>query len=469
MSSSGPLFFPIAIAAGVLVLSILVFVHELGHFIAAKACKFKVLAFAIGFGRPIFKYKHGDTEYRINSIPFGGYVAMEGNAQEEESGSGADANAKEAQSSAPKSKEDIIGAGDNSKPIWQRAVVALAGPVANFIFALLTLWVAFVYGVDRPAYMDSTKIGIVINKSAGQEAGFLAGDSILSINGEKVSTWEQVQTMMAQQLVSYDITVARGNEIIEKNIQIEKSGARMPKDPTGGLIPARFPPVIGRVAQGGAAYNVLEAGDSIISINGVHIFSFDQFAFIMMEYKPENGPVKIAIKRSGEPMDLELTPLFDSTRNRYLLGIEPAPEPTKFVSYGPIAALTPTMAKSWEYTTMIFDVLGKLFTGKVSANQLAGPLNIIPISGMMAFQGFSSILNFMALIGINLAVLNLMPLVITDGGLLMFLGIEAVRRKPLSVKVQVLINKIFLMLFLALFLFVSYNDILRLPDFLRLR
>ena len=464
--TSGPLFFALSILIGVLVLSILVFVHELGHFIAAKACKFKVLAFAIGFGRPLFKYKRGDTEYRINSIPFGGYVAMEGSAPEEEEG-GADGDKKGGESVAAKPKEDIVGAGDTSKPIWQRAVVALAGPVANFIFALVTLWVAFVYGVDRPAFMDSTKIGVVINKSAGHEAGFLAGDSILSINGEKVNTWEQVQTMMAQQLGDYNITVARDGEILEKNLHIEKSGARMPKDPTGGLIPARFPPVIGRVMPDGSAQNVLEAGDSIISINGVNVFSFDQFAFIMMDYDPQSGPVQIAIVRGGEPIDLELTPKFDSTRNRYLLGIEPAPEPTKFVSYGPIAALGPTMTKSWEYTTMIFDVLGKLFSGKVSANQLAGPLNIIPISGLMAFQGFSSILNFMALIGINLAVLNLMPLVITDGGLLMFLGIEAVRRKPLSVKVQLLINKIFIMLFLALFLFVSYNDILRLPDFVR--
>ena len=316
--------------------------------------------------------------------------------------------------------------------------------------------------------MDSTRIGVVVNKSAGQEAGFLAGDSILSINGEKVNTWEQVQTLMAQQLGNYNITVARGSEVLEKNLYIEKSGARMPKDPTGGLIPARFPPVIGRVMPGGSAQNVLEAGDSIVSINGAGVFSFDQFAFIMMEYDPQSGPVEIVVKRGGESIDLELTPAFDSTRNRYLLGIEPAPEPTKFVSYGPIAALSPTMAKTWEYTTMIFDVIGKLFSGKVSANQLAGPLNIIPISGMMAFQGFSSILNFMALIGINLAVLNLMPLVITDGGLLVFLGIEAVRGKPLPVKAQLLINKIFIMLFLALFLFVSYNDVLRLPDFLRL-
>ena len=135
------MFFALAIVIGILVLSVLVFVHELGHFIAAKACKFKVLAFAIGFGRPLLKYKRGDTEYRINSVPFGGYVAMEGSAEEE---SGADGDSeKSADSVISKPKEDIVGAGDNSKPIWQRAVVALAGPAANFVFALITLWVAF--------------------------------------------------------------------------------------------------------------------------------------------------------------------------------------------------------------------------------------------------------------------------------------------------------------------------------------
>jgi regulator of sigma E protease len=460
------LFFVLAIVVGLLVLGILVFVHELGHFLAAKACKFKVLAFAIGFGRPLWKHKRGDTEYRINAIPFGGYVAMAGNNPDEETSS--DGMSETVNGNQSQEKEDIVGAGDNSKPIWQRAVVAIAGPLANFVFALLTLWVMFIYGVDRPAFMDSTRVGVVVNNSAGQEAGFKAGDSILSINGEPVNTWEQVQNLIAQQLGDYNIKVQRGQETLEMGLYIEKSGPRMPKDPTGGLLPARFLPVVGKVMPGGSAENSLKAGDTIVSINETHVFSFDQFAFIMMDYDPQNGPVEITLKRGGEVVGVELTPAFDSTRNRYLLGIEPAPEITKFVKYGPIAAIGPTIAKSWEFTTMIFDVLGKLVNGKVSANQLAGPLNIIPISGFMAFQGFSNILNFMALIGINLAVLNLMPLVITDGGLLMFLGIEAIRKKPLPVKAQLLINKIFIILFLALFLFISYNDVLRLPDFLRL-
>jgi len=455
--------FILAVAIGIVVLSLLVFVHEFGHFIAAKLCKFKVLAFAVGFGKPLWKYKRGDTEYRLNSIPFGGYVAMAGAAGEGEGDS-----ADPASGETPAPKEDIVGAGDSSKPIWQRALVALAGPVANFIFAVATLWVMFIYGVDRPAFMDSTKIGAVISNSAADSAGFLPGDSIEAINGEIVSTWEQVETRLAQQLKHYNITLWRSSKVIDLDLNIERTGARLSAAPTGGLLPARFPPVIGAVSPGSSADKTLAAGDTILSLNGIAVASFDQFALAMRGYDPESGPVAVDVKRGGEPLSFELAPKYDSAENRYLIGLQPAAGPTRVIRYGPIAAIGPTMKKSWEYTVMIFDVLAKLTSGDVSANQLAGPLNIIPVSGLMALQGLSNILNFMALIGVNLAVLNLMPLVITDGGLLVFLAIEAVRRKPLPVPVQAIINRIFIALFLALFAFVSFNDIQRFPDIFKI-
>jgi regulator of sigma E protease len=450
------LFFVLSIVIGLLVLSLLVFVHELGHFIAAKACKFKVLAFAIGFGKPLFKWQKGDTEYRINAIPFGGYVAMA--ADEEEGGDN---------TGDSRPKEDIVGAGASFYPIWQRAIVALAGPVANFVFAILTLWVVFIYGIDRPTFLDSSKIGIVLSGSPADHAGFLAGDSIIAINGEPVSSWEQVEMRLAHQLSNYDFTILRGGDKINLMLQMERSGARLPKNPTGGLHPARYPPVIGGIIPRGSAEKILEIGDTLLAINGIEVNSFDRFAMIMREYNPEAGPVSIDIKRKHETMNVLIIPTYDSTQNRYLLGVEPAPENKRTVRYGPIAALGPTMAKTWEYTTMIFDVLAKLISGEVSTKQLAGPLNIIPVSGIMAFQGLSNILNFMALIGVNLAVLNLLPLVITDGGLLMFLGIEAIRRKPLSIQTQAAINKVFLALFIALFLYVTFNDLQRMPDIFR--
>jgi regulator of sigma E protease len=453
-----PFFLILAIIIGLLVLSILVFVHELGHFLAAKACKIRVNAFALGFGKALFKWTRGETEYRVNAIPFGGYVAM------------ADGDNPVGETMGGGAKNGSADENDfNSKPIWQRAAVALAGPVANFVFAIITLWVVFIHGVDRPAYMDSSAIGVVIADSPADSAGFLAGDSVVAINGEAVGSWEQVESRLAQQLDSYLITVLRGGEFMELELRIEKFGARLPKNPTGGLLPARYPPVIGGIMPKSSAETAgLNVGDTILSINGTEVASFDRFAAIMRKYDPEGGPASLSIKRGGETMNVLVIPAFDSAQNRYLLGVEPAAGPTKLVRYGPIAAIGPTMAKTWEYTVMIFDVLGKLTSGKVSAKQLAGPLNIIPVSGMMAFQGLSTILNFMALIGINLAVLNLLPLVITDGGLLMFLGIEAIRGRPLPAQAQAAINKVFIVLFLALFLFVSFNDIQRLPDFLRL-
>ena len=444
------LYFALAIIIGLLVLSVLVFVHELGHFIAAKSCKIRVLAFAIGFGRTLWSFKRGGTEYRVNAIPFGGYVQMAGDSPTQER----------------------TGAPDEyySKPIWQRAAVALAGPAANLVFAVFTLWAAFIYGMDRPLFLDSSKIGVVMKGSPAEAAGFLAGDSIVSINGAAVSSWEQVDAPLSQQLGSgYKIVVTRAGTPVELDLRVERTGARLPKMPSGGLLPARYPPIIGGVKPKSAADGLLEPGDTLLALKNVPVSSFDHFAILMREYDPDGElAADINIKRGSELMHVFVIPAYDSAAGRFLLGIEPAPEPTRVVRYGAITALGPTMSKTWEYSAMIFDVLGKLTSGKVPASQLAGPLNIIPVSGMMAFQGLSSILNFMALIGINLAVLNLLPLVITDGGLLMFLIIEAIRGRPLSAESQAAVNKVFIILFLALFLFVTFNDLKRLPDLFRL-
>ncbi|MFP4012611.1 MAG: RIP metalloprotease RseP [Chitinispirillaceae bacterium] len=440
--------FTLSILIGIPVLGILVFVHELGHFLVAKACKINVLTFSLGFGAPILKKEWKGTEYRISAIPFGGYVRMAGENPEEE------------KSGAP---DEFT-----SKPIYQRALVALAGPVANVLFAMLLLWVAFMYGVKRPLYLDSTMVGAVVENSAADKAGFLPKDSILSLNGEPMEGWEEIETHLGQQMKEYEFVVKREGQKIKLDMKLERSGPRIPQDPTGGLLPPSLPSVVGNFSENSVAKDRLQKGDTILSVNGTEVTCFEQFAMIVGKYQPADSAINIGIKREKQAFDVDLTPRFDSTHNRYLLGIGPAEPDSRYISYGPAEAAKHMVSKSWEFTTMIFDVVGKLFSGQVSANQLAGPLGIIPASGLMALQGFSEILNFMALIGINLAVLNLMPLVITDGGLLMFLGLEAVRGKPLTLKTQTLINKIAMIFFLALFLFVSFNDVRRLPDFLRI-
>jgi regulator of sigma E protease len=174
------------------------------------------------------------------------------------------------------------------------------------------------------------------------------------------------------------------------------------------------------------------------------------------------------VRRGNSLVNAVIAPEFKRDAKRYLIGIAPQTPPTMKVRYPLGEAVPKTFHKSWEYTTMIFDVIGKLISKQVPPQQLAGPVGIVQMSGLVAMGGLSPVLDFMALIGINLAVLNVLPLVITDGGVLLFLLIESIRRKPLSVKNQMLINRIAIAFFIFLFLFVTYNDIKRIPELLKL-
>jgi regulator of sigma E protease len=187
-----------------------------------------------------------------------------------------------------------------------------------------------------------------------------------------------------------------------------------------------------------------------------------------MHYDSLSGPLRFVVRRGDSLVIAVITPKFKHDANRYLIGIAPQAPRTIKVRYPMAGAVSKTFQKSWEYTTMIFDVIGKLVSKQVPPQQLAGPVGIVQMSGLVAMGGLSPVLDFMALIGINLAVLNVMPLVITDGGLLLFLLIETIRRKPLSVKNQMMINRIAIAFFIFLFLFVTYNDIKRIPELLKL-
>lgn len=440
----------LSILLGVLVLGVLVFIHELGHFLAAKSCKIKVLAFSLGFGTPIFKKTVGDTEYRISSIPFGGYVKMAGENPEE-------------QTEGQSSPDDFP-----SKPIWQRAFVAVAGPAANFLSAMAMLWGMYLWGVDKPLYLENTLVGAVADSSMAQQAGMLPGDSIISINGKGVSSWDDIQSIFAQQEVNYSITYSRDGKtgdavLVNKNNY--KGG--LPKEPTMGLFPP-LPAVIASVLDSSAAAQAgFLAGDTVRMIDSQKVYSWFHLTTII-ENARSDTPLNILVSRGGKLLSLSVTPRYSETEKRKLLGIQVAEGDTRIVRYPMGEAISNALDKTWEYTIMIFDVIGKLASRRVPASQLSGPVGIIPASGFMVMQGLSHLLNFMALIGINLAVLNLMPLVITDGGLILFLIIEAIRRKPLSVKLQSVVNRIAIAFFLLLFLFVTFNDVMRLPDIFRM-
>jgi regulator of sigma E protease len=439
----------ISIVLGLLVLGVLVFIHELGHFLAAKSCKIKVLAFSLGFGTPIFKKKVGDTEYMISSIPFGGYVKMAGeNPEERTEGQG--------------SPDDFP-----SKPIWQRAFVAIAGPAANIISAMVMLLGMYLWGVDKPVYLENTLVGAVADSSMAEQAGIMPGDSIVSINGKNVTSWDEIQKAFAQQEVSYTVTYSRNGTIGKASIVNTNSKVGLPENPLMGLFPP-LPAVIASVLKSSAASEAgLLAGDTVRMIDSQNVYSWFHLTSIVEDAKDETA-LNVIVSRNGKEVSLSVTPRYSETEKRKLLGIQVAEGDTRIVRYPLGEAIDRALKKTWEYTIMIFEVIGKLVSRRVSASQLSGPVGIIPASGLMAMQGFSQLLDFMALIGINLGVLNLMPLVITDGGLLLFLLIEAIRRKPLSIKVQSIINRIAIAFFLMLFLYVTFNDVMRLPDIFKL-
>ena len=429
------------IIVGLLILGILIFVHELGHFLAAKACRIRVFTFSLGFGPALLKKQIGETEYRISAIPFGGYVKMAGESSEDEDIKG--------------NKEEYL-----SHPVWQRAIVAASGPLFNVIFAFLFLWIANVYGIEQPLFMDDTTVGAVVPGSVAQNAGFLAGDSIIAINDNAINSWDDIQKFFLYGEKNYIVKISRGGEILALNLQLNrKKGERYAA--MAGLAPV-VPAVIGAVSENSAAQAAgLLTGDTIVFAYGDTLRSAIQLNIITENWRPENGPIEIGVKRSAGAFSTVVTPEFDSTSQRYLLGIAFATPPTHKIRYSPISAINRSGEQMWEFTTLIFRVLHGLTTGRAAAGDLAGPVGIIQISGQVAHQDLSTILIFMAMLGVNLALINLLPLVITDGGQLLFLMVEAIRRKPLIPKTQGLINMIAVIFFITLFIMLTFNDVLR--------
>jgi regulator of sigma E protease len=433
----------LSVVIGILVLGFMVIIHELGHFGAAKACGIRVLAFSIGFGRVLLKKEINGTEYRLSAVPFGGYVKMAGEQPDDER----------------------TGAEDEfqMRPKWQRAVVAVAGPLANYISAVVMLWVMFMYGVDRPTYYERPLIGFVADSSAAADAGIMAGDSIVSMNGRPVRSWDDMENRFLTGSAAYDLLLVRNGGEHRVVMRKDPKGNETRAQPPFGMLPA-FPAIIGRVNDTlPAAAAGLKAGDTVLSIDNVPVCSWFQISDLVQ--KGGAGAARqVTVARQQAKLTVRVVPRFDPASKRKILGIEMGKPAARKVRYAPAQAFDLCLEKARDFTVMIFEVLGKLVSREVSAKELAGPVGIIPASGIIALQGVAPILNFMALISINLAVLNLFPLVITDGGVLLFLLIETIRRRPLSINTQIAVNRFAIAFFIVLFLYITLNDIGRMPQ-----
>ena len=439
----------------IIAISVLVVIHEYGHFWVARRCGVKVIRFSVGFGKPFWSVRdrHG-TEFSIAPLPLGGYVKM----------------VDEREGPVP---EALLDQAFTRKPAWQRIAIASAGPIANFIFAFAAYWFLAVAGTTGVAPV----VGKLTPDGAADMAGIRSGDEILAINGEEVSTWQEVNW----QLVSYigeDTTLnlrllsdEGGQREVQIPVQHWLSDQDMP-DPMSslGLEPRRLAlaPVIGTVEDGGAAAAAgMQVGDHVLSVNGRPVESWTQWGD---EIQIAAGrTLDVLVERSGQQHTLTLTPASKIRDDKTIGYVGTAPQmpevPQSWLRTshaGFFQGIVIGLEKTADYIVFTLESLWKMIAGDVSVKNLSGPITIAKVAGASASGGLESFISFLALLSVSLGVLNLLPVPMLDGGHIVFYLAEMIRGKPLPDKVQDVAVRFGLMLIMCLMLVAFYNDISRL-------
>ncbi len=425
---------------GLLILSLLVFVHEFGHFIVARAVGIRVLVFSIGFGRKLWRKIASGTEYAISALPFGGYVKLAGQDPD----------------------EDIDhGSGDyRHKKIWQRAAVVFAGPFANYVLAVFALWILFMAGVRERPLSDDMIVGGLSDSSAAEAADIRIGDKILNLDGSPVEDWEDFYTTVAMRGGKpVRITIQRDQQVLEKTVVLRKINIEGIGAFGDAGIFSREQPVVGEVLDSSAADLAgLAAGDTVLRINGKRMYSWPQMVSIVGAMQQEG---RFTVKRHDSVLTLFVVPRYNAQEKRYMIGISRAIPQLVWKRYGPLAALSRAFEKANGMIETIYTVVKGLVAKTVSPKAMAGPLGIVQMTGTAARTGLDTLVLFMAMLSVNLAIINLLPLAITDGGVLLFLLLEKIRGRPFGRRTQAVVQQVALFLFIALFLFVTFNDLQR--------
>ena len=433
----------------IIAIAVLVSVHEYGHFWAARKCGIKVHRFSIGFGKVIWKRidKYG-TEFAVSMIPLGGYVKMLDGRNE--------AVPAEQKSQA-----------FDSKSVLQRAFVIIAGPLANFIFAIFAYWVIYLYG------MPSVKpvIESITPSSIAAQAHIEPNTQILAVDGEETQDWETINMLLATKMgePNVEITLSPFGSNIEQQRTLNLTNWTFDPEKESafealGIMPMhpKVEMVLSKVVQGSPAEKAgLQIGDKILKEN---LTALPWQDFIKQVEQGETFTIKI--ERNGETFDKVLTPVRNQN-GKWFVGVSPtltklADEYRTELKYGILESLQKGIEKTGQLSLLTLKILGKLLTGDLSLNNLSGPISIAKGAGASANIGLVYFLIFMALISVNLGIMNLFPLPVLDGGHLVFLTMEAVKGKPVSERVQSICYRIGAALLLSLTVFALFNDFLRL-------
>jgi regulator of sigma E protease len=453
----------ITLLAFVLAIALLVVFHELGHYWVARLCGVKVLRFSMGFGKVIYskRFANSDTEWVISTIPVGGYVKMLDEREEEV---------------APRDLPYAF----NRKPVLQRMAIVVAGPLANFLLAIVLYWGLFVHGV--PGLKPT--LGDVPQGTPAAAARMQSNETILRVDGEPVPSWQELHWLLLESVLRQDPEAGKHGSV---NIEAQSAGGTplshtldisglKAKDLDGDFLdklglhlyqPVVLP-VIGSVAKDSVAQRAgLQRGDHILSANGTGMQHWMDMVEMIRAHPAQT--VLLDVQRGASTLHITVVPqaVAESGKSVGKIGAGPEVDDAKWkamfteVSYSPLKAMTQSLRKTWETSAISLEMMGKMLMGKVSMKNLSGPITIADYAGQSAKLGVVAYLSFLALISISLGVLNLLPIPLLDGGHLLYYVAELVKGSPVSETSWEFGQKIGIALLGTLMVFAIYNDINR--------
>jgi regulator of sigma E protease len=423
------------------VLGVLVFVHELGHFIVARWHGVRVLTFSLGFGPKLFSFKRGDTEYCVSIIPLGGYVKMAGEPSD--------------YITAPVVAE---GKSDEfmAKTKWQRFQIYLAGPIMNGILALIVMTFVFYAGANEFVYLKKPPVvGSVIEKSAAEKAGIKAGDLIVAVDGKTIDTWDRLElVVMPRAKQELPVTIRRNGQDIELKVTPDSRTKYEMGDL--GVAPELHPQIAGVNAGEPAEAAGFKVGDVIMAVNGEPVDSTNVNKRIGSH---ANVPITLTVMRDGKSQDIRVTPA--KVGDIGMIGVSLSAGETRRIEPGLTQAFRMSVNQNLEWSTLIFQTFGGLFSGQTSIKQLSGPVGIASISGNAARMGWAALLTVMCMISLNLGIINLLPIPMLDGGHIFIMALEGVARRDFSVRVKEKMLMAGFLVIMLLMVTVLYNDLMR--------
>jgi regulator of sigma E protease len=447
-------------------IGIMVVVHEFGHFAVAKLCKVRVEAFSFGFGPRLFGYKYGDTDYKVCALPLGGYVKMSGENFAELSDA-----ATGTATVAPVSDPGAV----TSHPRWQQMLIGVAGPCANFVlaFVLMLIYLSFINEVPSIHPIGVEWVG---NGSPAAQAGIQTGDIISSFDKVDNPSWEQIATTARESVnQTIPITVLRAGKTIPLTMRLsgETRDRKFDVSDAGLFLQLMQSPIgVDSVVPDMPAEQAgLRGGDLILAVDGHAFHAVDPVLLAYLQ-AGQGKPITLSVSRNGHTIaPLVVHPSMQDSKWRIgFMSAMPPPIPTHQEPMSLALAVPESKDFCVENSTLILNVLGKLFTHKASVKQLSGPLGIAQAAGQAAvMKEWYPKFGLAASISLNLGILNLLPFPILDGGMILFLLIETTIRREISINVKERIYQAAFILIMAFFAFIMFNDVTRLPIFTHLK